>query len=102
MCSMLPLHAAWSAALCSGPSGTSRKPGPTSSRGTAKSGGTNGRSVTSVSVRGRGRRWLATIRRIGDAHCHIQAWLTAILFTIANALVLNVRIRAEDKALGYV
>jgi methyltransferase len=30
-----------------------------------------------------------------------SAWLTAIVFTIANALVLNVRIRAENHALGY-
>jgi methyltransferase len=29
------------------------------------------------------------------------AWLTAIVFTIANALVLNVRIRDENAALGY-
>ena len=30
-----------------------------------------------------------------------SAWLTAIVFSIANALVLNVRIRAENLALGY-
>jgi methyltransferase len=30
-----------------------------------------------------------------------SAWLTAIVFSIANALVLRVRIRAEDLALGY-
>jgi methyltransferase len=30
-----------------------------------------------------------------------SAWLTAITFTAANALVLNVRIRTENKALGY-
>jgi methyltransferase len=30
-----------------------------------------------------------------------SAWLTAIVFTIANALVLTVRIRAENTALGY-
>jgi methyltransferase len=29
-----------------------------------------------------------------------SAWLTAIVFSIANALVLSVRIRAEDTALG--
>jgi methyltransferase len=29
-----------------------------------------------------------------------SAWLTAIVFSIANA-VLNVRIRAENAALGY-
>ena len=30
-----------------------------------------------------------------------SAWLTAIAFSICNALVLNVRIRAENAALGY-
>ncbi|MCV7283563.1 isoprenylcysteine carboxyl methyltransferase family protein [Mycolicibacterium flavescens] len=30
-----------------------------------------------------------------------SAWLTAVVFSIANALVLNVRIRAENAALGY-
>lgn len=30
-----------------------------------------------------------------------SAWVTAIVFTIANALVLTVRIRAENMALGY-
>ena len=30
-----------------------------------------------------------------------SAWLTAITFSIANALVLNVRIHAENAALGY-
>jgi methyltransferase len=30
-----------------------------------------------------------------------SAWLTAIVFTIANALVRNVRIRDENTALGY-
>jgi len=30
-----------------------------------------------------------------------SAWVTAIVFSIANALVLNVRIRAENSALGY-
>jgi methyltransferase len=29
------------------------------------------------------------------------AWLTAIVFSIANALVHNVRIRDENAALGY-
>jgi methyltransferase len=29
------------------------------------------------------------------------AWLTAVCFTLANALVLAVRIRVEDAALGY-
>lgn len=31
-----------------------------------------------------------------------SAWVTAIVFSIANALVLTVRIRAENAALGYV
>ncbi len=31
-----------------------------------------------------------------------SAWVTAIVFSIANAVVLNVRIRAENVALGYV
>src|SRR5882757_8931919 len=52
MCSMLADHAARSAELCSGSSGTSWKPGPTSSSGTTKSAGTNGRSVTIASVPG--------------------------------------------------
>ncbi|MCZ8379521.1 isoprenylcysteine carboxyl methyltransferase family protein [Mycobacterium sp. CPCC 205372] len=30
-----------------------------------------------------------------------SAWLTAIVFTVVNALVLTVRIRAENLALGY-
>ena len=30
-----------------------------------------------------------------------SAWVTAIVFTAANALVLNTRIRIENKALGY-
>ena len=30
-----------------------------------------------------------------------SAWLTASVFSIANALVLTVRIRAENAALGY-
>ena len=30
-----------------------------------------------------------------------SAWVTAIVFSIANAAVLNVRIRAENTALGY-
>jgi len=30
-----------------------------------------------------------------------SAWLTAIVFTIANAAVLRVRISAENRALGY-
>lgn len=30
------------------------------------------------------------------------AWLTAIIFTLANALLLRVRLRVENSALGYV
>ncbi|HYJ55085.1 MAG TPA: isoprenylcysteine carboxyl methyltransferase family protein [Mycobacterium sp.] len=30
-----------------------------------------------------------------------SAWLTALVFSLANALVLNVRIKAENGALGY-
>lgn len=30
-----------------------------------------------------------------------SAWLTALVFSVANALVLRVRIRAENSALGY-
>lgn len=30
-----------------------------------------------------------------------SAWLTAIVFSIANAVILNVRIRMENTALGY-
>jgi methyltransferase len=30
-----------------------------------------------------------------------SAWVTAVVFTAANALVLNTRIRIENKALGY-
>lgn len=30
-----------------------------------------------------------------------SAWITAIVFTVANALLLWVRIRCENKALGY-
>jgi methyltransferase len=29
------------------------------------------------------------------------AWLTAAIFTLANALLLTVRIRVENAALGY-
>lgn len=31
-----------------------------------------------------------------------SAWLTAVVFSLANALVLTVRIRAENAALGCV
>ncbi|OBJ49285.1 isoprenylcysteine carboxyl methyltransferase family protein [Mycobacterium sp. 1423905.2] len=30
-----------------------------------------------------------------------SAWLTALVFSVANAVILNVRIRAENAALGY-
>jgi methyltransferase len=29
------------------------------------------------------------------------AWLTAVFFTVANAMLLTVRIRVENSALGY-
>ena len=29
------------------------------------------------------------------------AWLTAVTFTLANAILLSVRIRVENSALGY-
>ena len=30
-----------------------------------------------------------------------SAWLTAIVFSLANAAILDVRIRTENRALGY-
>jgi methyltransferase len=30
-----------------------------------------------------------------------SAWLTAVISSLANAAVLNVRIRTENRALGY-
>jgi len=30
------------------------------------------------------------------------AWLTAATFTVANAILLSVRLRVENAALGYV
>jgi methyltransferase len=30
-----------------------------------------------------------------------SAWLTAVIFSLANVAVLNVRIRTENRALGY-
>src|SRR5690349_16516618 len=41
MCSMLDVHAAWSASLCCGPRGSSRKLSVTSDVGGSNSGGTN-------------------------------------------------------------
>jgi methyltransferase len=29
------------------------------------------------------------------------AWLTAVIFTLANAMLLRVRLRVENSALGY-
>src|SRR3954464_3881200 len=46
MCAMLDVHAAWSDALCSGPSGTRCSSGSSSSRGGSNSSGTNGSAVT--------------------------------------------------------
>ncbi|OBI42877.1 isoprenylcysteine carboxyl methyltransferase family protein [Mycobacterium colombiense] len=41
---------------------------------------------------------VAEVAALPLVHC---AWLTAIVFSLANALVLSVRIRAENAALGY-
>ena len=52
-------------------------------------------------------RWMrhpnyaAVTAEVGALPLVHSAWLTAIVFSIANALVVNVRIRAEDAALGY-
>src|SRR4051812_11548416 len=46
MCSMLLVHAPWSATLCSGPSGTRRNAGAVSPSGTAKPAGTKATRVT--------------------------------------------------------
>jgi methyltransferase len=59
-------------------------------------------------IQGGPYRWLhhpnytAVVAEVAALPLVHSAWLTAISFSIANALVLNVRIRAEDKALGYV
>jgi len=45
-CAMLDVHAAWSASLCRGPSGSSRKRSLTRPVGGSKSVGTNGGSAT--------------------------------------------------------
>ena len=97
---MLPDHAAWSAALCSGPSGTSRKPAPASASGTTKSAGTNGRSVTTVSVPGWVGSGLGLVTRqilcreggqaVGAqsiaASCGTQPDFDWITFTLTNLL----------------
>jgi methyltransferase len=52
-------------------------------------------------------RWLhhpnytAVIAEVAALPLVHSAWMTAIVFSIANALVLTVRIRAENVALGY-
>jgi len=43
-------------------------------------------------------RWLHHPNYVAVVH---TAWLTAIGFTLANALLLTVRIRIENSALGY-
>jgi methyltransferase len=58
-------------------------------------------------VRDRLYRWLhhpnyaAVAAEVAALPLVHSAWLTAIVFSIANALVLNARIRAENAALGY-
>jgi len=52
-------------------------------------------------------RWLhhpnytAVVAEVAALPLVHSAWMTAIVFSIANALVLTVRIRAENVALGY-
>jgi methyltransferase len=52
-------------------------------------------------------RWLhhpnytAVVAEVAALPLVHSAWLTAIVFSMANALVLTVRIRAENAALGY-
>ena len=48
-----------------------------------------------------GKRWNPRLIVIPGAPLVHSAWLTAIVFSIANALVLTVRIRTENAALGY-
>src|SRR3954452_21988513 len=56
MCSMLDVHAAWSARLCCGPSGSRRKLSVTSDVGGSKPAGTNSSAVmTATLVRRRAR-----------------------------------------------
>lgn len=58
-------------------------------------------------VQGGPYRWIhhpnyaAVIAEVAALPLVHSAWLTAIVFSIANAAVLNVRIRAENTALGY-
>lgn len=59
-------------------------------------------------VQGGPYRWIhhpnyaAVIAEVAALPLVHSAWLTAIVFSVANAAVLNVRIRAENTALGYV
>jgi len=52
-------------------------------------------------------RWLhhpnytAVVAEVAALPLVHSAWVTAIVFSAANALVLNTRIRIENKALGY-
>ena len=52
-------------------------------------------------------RWLhhpnytAVVAEVAALPLVHSAWLTAILFSAANAMLLNVRIRTENAALGY-
>lgn len=58
-------------------------------------------------VRGGPYRWIhhpnytAVVAEVAALPLVHSAWVTAIVFSIANAAVLNVRIRAENAALGY-
>lgn len=58
-------------------------------------------------VRGGPYRWvhhpnyMAVAAEVAALPLVHSAWLTAIVFTIANAAVLRVRISAENRALGY-
>jgi methyltransferase len=46
--------------------------------------------------------YIAVVAEVAALPLIHSAWLTAIAFTFANALVLNVRIRLENAALTYV
>jgi methyltransferase len=46
--------------------------------------------------------YIAVVAEVAALPLVHSAWLTAIVFTLANALVLNERIRLENAALAYV
>jgi methyltransferase len=52
-------------------------------------------------------RWIhhpnytAVVAEVAALQLMHSAWLTAIVFSAANAAVLNIRIRTENLALGY-